>query len=526
VSRSAIALTAAALGAALLAPASAQAGLVGWHDAEAGVPATVTLKDVARDGETVIAVGKDTVSGEAVIYRLTGGAWQRDPLLEGPLQTPVAGELSKVAAAGGEAWAVGTDGAGKPLLVHLAAPATPPAATPPQWQRVDAPIENTSTNPPTPAMGKPTSLILSGATGYVGDDAGRIWSLSAGTVGAQPAFTTSRNPARVNGIAFAGTKGIAVTDATDQPTATRIFTLDPNASLPAPATPDAPTQDLLGVAIHGNYSLAIDSGAYWEPTHETWSRVNPAALGADGPQLADVKMADLVDVLGGQVAGAGYVWRRVHPADTWTRNKVSDSPINAVAAGGREDVWAVGDKGVVKHFNRVADPVITCDPSPCGGTSDSGSGGGSDTNTDPGTGSNPQPDPNSTPRSNPTTTTVPPADPGDPTIYVVEPDRRPATRRPGNRRPRPQRRLLDRVAVTREARRLVVSFRLTAPARVAISATRGRATVARAVARAMRAGRRRVSLPFTGAPPTELRIVVRPLPAKRAGRARGGNAGA
>jgi hypothetical protein len=166
--------------------------------------------------------------------------------------------------------------------------------------------------------------------------------------------------------------------------------------------------------------------------------------------------------------------------------------------------------------------VVTCDPSPCG--SNSGGGGGSGSNPDPGPGSDPQPDPNPTPRSTPTTTTVPPAEPGDPTIYVVEPDR-PATRGPRNRR-RPQRRLLDRVAVTREAQRLVVSFRLTAPARVAISATRGRATVARAIARAMRAGRRRVTLAFSGAPPTELRIVVRQLPAKRAGRARGGNAGA
>jgi hypothetical protein len=524
VSRSAVALTAAALGAALLAPASAQAGL-GWHDAEAGVPATVTLKDVARDGETVIAVGKDTVSGEAMIYRLTGGAWQRDPLLEGPLQTPVAGELSKVAAAAGEAWAVGTDGAGKPLLVHLAAPATPPAATPPEWQRIDAPVENTATN--TPAMAKPLSAALAGTTFYAGDDAGHVWTLGT-TVSL--AFNLSRTapsppPAPVNGLAFFGDgRGVAVSDPST--TDAGFFGLTPGTGTqlapPAPAIADAQSPALIGVALRGSDelnadTLAIDAGGYWQlGADHTWRRNANPGLGADAFELTGLALGNRIQALSGKVGTDGYVWHRQTSSDAWKRDKVAAAVINGVAPKGFEDIWAVGDQGTVMHFNFVADPPpkpCNCDPTP---------------NPDPNPNPNPDPtpnsDPNSTPRSNPTTTTVPPADPGDPTIYVVEPDR-PATRRPGNRR-RPQRRLLDRVAVTREARRLVVSFRLTAPARVAISATRGRATVARAIARAMRAGRRRVALPFTGAPPTELRIVVRPLPAKRAGRARGGNAGA
>jgi hypothetical protein len=109
---------------------------------------------------------------------------------------------------------------------------------------------------------------------------------------------------------------------------------------------------------------------------------------------------------------------------------------------------------------------------------------------------------------------------------VVEPDK--DKPKPGRHpRHRTHRRLLDRVAVVRQARRLVVSFRLRAPARVTISASRGRAVIARAHTRALRAGRRRVALPFAGAPPTELRIVVIPLRAKRArSGARGGNASA
>jgi hypothetical protein len=394
---------------------------------------------------------------------------------------------------------------------------------------VDAPLDDQTVAPAKPAMGTPLSVVLSDTAGYAGDVNGRIWALGAGTVVVDPAFITAP-AAPVNGIGLGdGGKGVAVGGAG---TDARIFNLNSDASInsnpsiagPAPMVPGS--EPLQAVAWRGLDALAVDGGGYWQPgADQTWRRAATTGLGPDPFQLSDVALGHTIQVLSGKVGTDGYVWTRRTSSDAWERKKIAAVAINAVAAKDNEDIWAVGDHGTVMHFNRVADPVVVvCDPSPCG--SGSGSGGGSDSNADPGTGPNPQPDPNSTPRSNPTTTTVPPADPGDPTIYVVEPDRRPATRRPGNRRPRPQRRLLDRVAVTREARRLVVSFRLTAPARVAISATRGRATVARAIARAMRAGRRRVALPFTGAPPTELRIVVRPLPAKRAGRARGGNAGA
>jgi hypothetical protein len=521
-------LAAAALGAALLAPAAAHAGL-GWHDAQAGVPATVTLNDVARDGATVIAVGKDTVSGEAIVYRLIAGAWQRDPLTEGTA-TAVKGELVAVAAAGGEAWAVGTDSLGKALLVHLAAPTNPPATTPPEWQRVAAPPGDTTASPP--GMGKPLSVVAAGTTFSAGDDAGHVWTLGTPV---SLAFTLSRTapnspPAPVRDLAFFGDgKGVAVSVASSPDAG--FFRLAPGTpgtqvAPPAPAVADAQSPALIGIALlgtdelHPTDALAIDAGGIWQlGVDHTWRRNANPGLGADAFQLTGLALGSTVQALSGKVGTDGYVWHRGASSDAWERDKVAASPINAVAASGNKDIWAVGDKGTVMHFNVVADPLppppkpCNCDPNP-------------NPNPNPNPDPNPTPDPNSTPRSNPTTTTtVPAAEPGDPTIYVVEPDRRPAARGPRNRR-RPQRRLLDRVAVTREARRLVVSFRLTAPARVAISATRGRATVARAISRAMRAGRRQVTLPFSGAPPTELRIVVRQLPAKRAGRARGGNAGA
>jgi hypothetical protein len=524
VSRSALALAAAALAAALLAPASAQAGL-GWHDAGAGVPATVTLNDVARDGDTAIAVGKDTVSGEAVIYRLTGGAWQRDALLAAG--APIKGTLTRVAVANGRAWAVGTEPDNvTPLLAYLPPPENPPVTTPPTpptppaWRRVDAPLGDQTATPAKPAMGTPLSVVLSDTAGYAGDVNGRIWALGAGTVVVDPAFITAP-AAPVNGIGLGdGGKGVAVGGAG---TDARIFNLNSNATIAGPAPMVPGSEPLKAVALRGLDALAVDSGGYWQPgADQTWSRVT-AGLGPDAFALSGVALGQAIQVLSGKVGSDGYVWTRRTSSDSWERKKIAAAGINAVAAKDNQDIWAVGDKGVVMHFNRVADPVVvTCDPSPCGSGSGSGSGSGTGSGSGSGSGSD---TPTTETRSNPQTTTVPPAEPGDPTIDVVEPDRRPAARGPRNRR-RPQRRLLDRVAVTREARRLVVSFRLTAPARVAISATRGRATVARAVARAMRAGRRRVTLPFSGAAPTELRIVVRPLPAKRAGRARGGNAGA
>jgi hypothetical protein len=521
VTRSAVALTAAALGAALLAPGAAHAAL-GWHDAGAEVPASVTLDDVAESGDTVIAVGTETVSGEAAIYRLTAGAWQRDPLLDATTASPIKGTLTRVAVANGRAWAVGTEPDGvKALLAYLPAPESPPAATPPAWRRVAAPRAQAGP-PATPPMGTPLSVVLSDTTGYAGDGAGQIWALGAGTVGAEPTFTTAP-AAPVNGIGLGdGGKGVAVGGAGAE---ARIFNLTSGARIAGPAPMVPGSAPLNAVALRGLDALAVDSGGYWQPgTDQTWRRAATTGLGPDPFVLTDVALGHTIQVLSGSVGNDGYVWRRRTSSDAWERDPVATTPIAAVAASGNEDIWAVGTRGTVMHYNRVADPVVTtCDPTPCGGDTSSGSSASS--GSDPGPSPTPPPDPSSTSRSTPQTTTVPPAEPGDPTIYVVEPDR-PATRGPHNRRRRPQRRLLDRVAVTREARRLVVSFRLTAPARVAISATRGRATVARAIARAMRAGRRRVSLPFTGAAPTELRIVVRPLPAKRAGRARGGNAGA
>jgi hypothetical protein len=490
----------AALVAALLAPGTASAALE-WRDGGAGIPATVKLNDVARDGETIVVVGSETVTADdgsvtqrAAIYRRVAGVWQSDPLLTAT-GAPVVGELVDVAAAGGVAWAVGTAG-GAPLLAHLPAATASPAA-PASWAVV-----------PAPGTAKPRSVTFTGTTGWIGDEAGKLWKLD----GANVAATSVDLPtgAAVNGLALKGDKALAVTNGaatTDQ----RIFGLTSGSPVagPEPAIPDDAGLSLLSVAAGGLDALAVDDAGYWQLDGQTWKRANPATLGIAGAHLSDVSIATQVNALAGRVGDAGYVWRRRAAQDAWTPEPVSDAPINGVAAVGADDVWAVGDRGVVKHLVWVDPPTVPVPgPGPEPVPAPSGSGPGPTTTTT---------------SSGTTITTIPPAKPGDPTIYVVEPGTRP---RPGAR-PRPHRRLLDRVAVVRRPRALIVSFRLLAAARVSIAAKRGRALVARARSRAMRAGRRRVVLRFTGRPPTALRIVVTPLRARRAGTGtRGGSAGA
>jgi hypothetical protein len=517
----------AAVAAALLAPASANAA-PGWHDAGARVPDTVNLEAIARHGDTVVAVGTDTATGEPAVYRFDGTAWWRDKL---PVEAGlgIKGQLLDVAANAAGAWAVGARQGGQPLLVYLP-PAPPPADPAEEDEPTDPPdptdpepVDNSRTWTVLPAGGMAglRSVSLFGDRGFAGDTAGELWPISATGTG-DP--VSAPRDVSVNGVALTDADtGFAVTDG--GLAEARIFSIAPGsrAANSEVAVPDAAGRPVRAVASFGGAVLAADDRAYWRPDeNHVWQRT-AGGLGDSGFELADVALADGVVAFGGQVGADGYVWRGM--IDDLLRQKVAASPVNGVAAYGAEDVWAVGDKGVVKHFHTPPPPPPPPDPDPtC--TADCEKPDPPCTtcsNPDPGSSPGTDPPPATTTSESTTTTTVPPARQGDPTVYVVEPDK-PATRRPAQ--PRPPRRLLDRVKVVRKAKRLVISFRLRAPARVAISAKRGRAVVSRSRTRALRPGRRRIVLPFTGAAPTELRIVVRPLRAKKAGSgARGGNAG-
>lgn len=511
----------AAASAALLAPAAASAAL-GWHDADPDneIPATVALNDVARHDSTIVAVGRDGTGDSAVpaVYRLVDGAWVRDEL-----GAAVTGELVDVAANAHGAWAVGSRTGGRPLIVHLTW--TPPED--PEPPADPAEDEDEEPAPPDPSrewsvvtapddMQPLHSVAASAGAVWTGDAKGELWPLTGGG----SSLSTARD-VPVNGLALTGdSAGYAVTDGGVGES--RIFSLTP-AQAPVGdgrtassevAVPETDGRSVESVAVAGADAVAVDDHGYWTRSPEgAWSR---KALGTDTTSLADVSAVAGQQAIAGKVGTEGTVWRRATPAATWTSQRVSSAPVNGVLAVAADNVWAVGDGGVVQRYHNAPDPKEPePEPEP---EPDPGPGPGPGPSPGPGPGPRPNPNPPASQSCNCATTTVPPQERGDPTIYVVEPDRP----RPRGGQPRPRYRpLMYGVAVRRQARRLVITFRLRAPARVTVSAKRGRATVSRTPTRLLPAGRRRVVLAFTGRPPTALRIVVSPLR-----RARGGNAGA
>jgi uncharacterized membrane protein YgcG len=547
----------AVFAAALLAPGVAGAsGTTAWRDAQADVPSTVTFEAVARTSDdSIVAVGRDGAGADAVpvIYRLAGGTWHRDTVGD----APVHGTLLDVAANASGVWAVGRQGAlgdqgADPLIVKLTppAPAAPADADPPA-----DPADPSADPPPAdpgarawtvetpPAEASPLlSLSLADAGGYAGDGTGRLWPVAGPPGDTRTAIQVARTApkgdprqAAVNGFALTGAgSGIAVTDGSM--TDDRIYAVSGSTSTSQPTVPDTAGRSVVAVdARSATDALAVDPDGYWKPgAGGAWQRTAVAGSAA-GARLTDVDLGEFgATAVGGAIGADGYVWRGT-PNTSAPEKVATGAAVNGVAIAGPDDVWAVGDRGSVHHYSFVADPTPVCTQN-CGdssggsgsgnGSSGSGSGSGSGAGSgSSGSGSGASQGSSTAASSSgngTTTTTVPPAEPGDPTIYIVEPDHRPAPRR-GHPRPR-HRRLLDRVAVKRTARALVISFRLLGPARVSIAAKRGGAVVASATSRALRAGRRRVTLRFAGAPPTELRIVVRPLSVRRTRSAtRGGN---
>ena len=490
--------------AVLLAPASAHATL-GWYDADPdqAIPATVKLNDVATYGpDLVVAVGRETVTqtdGTTVdrpaVYRLWRGVWNHDTIAG----VSGAGELVDVAVDGAGFWAVGTQG-GAPLLANLVASPTQVPDGPASWAAIAAPGGE---NP----MGPPRSVALGGPGGLIGDASGKLWQIAGGI---RP--VTSTNTAPVNGVAFNDAGGIAATGATS--TDPRIFSVNATTSVASPATalPATEAPPLVALAGRAASALGVDSGAYWMPNAQgVWQR-RTSGLNTPGLQLVDVSLGEQnISALAGNVTTAtgteGYVLRGT--VGNWRPELVSGGPINGVAAYRPNGIWAVGDGGTVLHY--WDKPPLTC-ISGCDGSTgtETGTGSGGETSSGGG-GVTSDYGPTTTTSGNTQTTVIPAERKGDPTIFIVEP-KRPATK---NRKPR---RLLDRVKVLRRAKpkRLIITFRLRARARVAIAAKRGRRVVSRSRSRAMRPGRRRVVLPFKGSPPNQLRIVVRPLRAKRA----------
>jgi hypothetical protein len=164
-------------------------------------------------------------------------------------------------------------------------------------------------------------------------------------------------------------------------------------------------------------------------------------------------------------------------------------PLEDVAVVRPDDVWAVGPGGTIVRYSVVV--KRDTGPPPC-------TTGCTTTPTD------------TTPTGTPPSSDPPPTPPID--VNVVQ---RPAPRpqQPTAKQgPTATQSVLRGVRVKVLRGRLLISFRLIAPARVSARALRAGKLVGRSSARLLKAGHGSLVVPYRGAkPPSQLQIIVRPV---------------
>jgi len=377
--RHALRTTLLAAGAAILMAAPAQAadgcvspytpdtadGFAHWYDASDGIPENVDLLDVAAAGSgtslRLVAVGMetdpDTQATAAVVYRLTASGWVGDEIAD---LAPGDSKLDQVALTDGGGWAIGEQqGAAAPLVLRLGAGG---------WTEVTPPAD----------FGKPTAIGSFGPGGYVGDDGGTIWRFTDSDAtltnvgGAASAGKINGISLFANGTGFAGADSASATD----PSA-RFFKLQMAAGTaltPAPdvaMAPDQPGTDIEAVAATQSLSAAaIDSRQrVWHIESGRWVQ-EPAPAAADPIFPANTDLVDIAAVVDATTASfvdeaiAGTIddsgaawWRRRQAGSTVAWECVTFGPeqIRSVAVVNRENIWAVGDGGVV--MRRWAHPI-------------------------------------------------------------------------------------------------------------------------------------------------------------------------
>ena len=403
--RATVSLAAALLGAALI-PGAAQAA-TGWQNGDANLAATINLTEVAASpGGVVVAVGKDSATGNAVIVRrAANGTWVQDQLNLPSGAT--SSDLADVAVSDAAAVAVGTyvDGSAltHPLVLRIAGGATAitssSAAT---WAAPSgAALPDTVT---------PRAVALRASAGLVGVKvagaypSGAVYAYDDSTgFGATPAQITPTGPPAgpINAIAFFGdgqayTAGDPPPDDPGSPSdggANRIFQISPSPApggspqmLPVATADTTPLVPIVGigassqsdaVAIEANGDGTNDPGV-WTPSGPSWSRdtSSPAFTNASKPSDLSLAKPDAsspsVQAVAGQHSSAGAVWRRTGTG-TWTRDDaVIANRVNAVAVIDATDIWAVGDAGAVVHFTTILVPApdTSIDTGPSGETPD------------------------------------------------------------------------------------------------------------------------------------------------------------
>ena len=610
-----------------------------------GLSSTVNFSGVAEDvlgspaTEVVVAVGQDTASHTAVIYRNEAGTWYQDSIDGLDTTAGNSSYLTRVAIAGQTAWAVGSQTVGgrtEPLVVRLTGASSLTATQGALWTIVPAStLPSTMSTPRVLALGNSGNVV----DGYIGGAGGDVWQLTddqevaaagtnpAGIAFAQISPSTSGAPTTgpssdVNDIRLlpnSTTQGFLVSGSgpPGPPASDGFFSLGPGTTTgetltPQPASGAVTNNPIVAVAATSTTSaIALDNAqwcggptpavssstpGYWlllpasggegPPTWQRRSQDTPpgnATTTATPSQLCDVAEAGTEQVIAGAGAdGDGAVWQRIGDGPGgWTAAfDLSSGALNGVAITGASEIWAVGDGGAVEHYSAppavasaaasdVTETAATLNATvnPEGydtswyfqwGTDASYGQTTSAVDAGAGTSSQPVSAPISgltsgttyhyrlvatdgyaatTYGSDQTLTTASPvvvtvSDGGggcgacssvgsqppltgvpyvplqasaNPPATTAKP---PATKAKLPARSRP---VLKDLAVRRAAQELIISFRLTAPASVAITASRAGRVIAQRLLPTLRTGRQRTVLRYAGhQPPTKLQIVVRP----------------
>ena len=482
---------------------------LGWYPEQGAVPATVQFADVATDGTTVLAAGRNvdatTAEETAVIYRRVGDAWQAETL---PALAPPSA-ITDVAVHGAEEWAVGQAGGAALVLRNVAG----------AW--------TAQTQLPKPL----TSLAVRGSRAFVGDEAGTIHIFDAAGVTTEKPFAAGA----INDIALTG-EGVGVAVASYREAlpgpfpvfgqnSVRIYSLSPDAE-PLPdyeASARAPGVHMETVAAAANGGAVATDG-----TNSTWHRTDDGhwvqdavVSGAALEGIASLTLSgnNVREALVGSVGTDGAIWQRDRYKGwdaPWQVQTVAagTKPLHGVALAGVESGFAVGADGTILRLWRPPDPERhdaeqaalllqqQQQTQPQGeGTvvQEPGIVQESPAVEQPAAAEPAAAEPSAQTSSPPP---PPPVEQDDIRMNgVVIDDSEPRSD------PRP--RLLKNVRAVRRGQRLIVSFRLTARARVALIAKRGRRVIARTPMRTLRKGRRRLVLRFRGRPPSSLKVVVR-----------------
>jgi len=513
------------------APATASAT---WENPATGAPATVSFEAVSvyRSGtgsdDVVVAVGRDSTTGQAVIYRHAGGQW-----LAETATMPSDSCLVSVSVTAQAAWAVGSQHGGctgssgsgtpAPLIVRFAGGGEALKTPPPPASTAGTTTTTTATPPPPPSWQVvPDSALtgvgadlrtvsLVGSKGFVGNGGGALRPIDDGNatpVGAPLGSTapggTGPAPATVRSVAvYPDGTGVAVGTGSSPSTQTQIFDLSSSGFSASKFTPDTHASPLVAVAAtSASSAIALEhSTAYWEPIASGpnagfWQRVAPIVFGADNTSLAAVSMVStssgsVVTAVAGDIAGQGAVWRRTGTGG-WSRDDALGAPLHGVAAVSDSDMWAVGPLGTIIHYYPTPPPPTPPPPPP-----------------PPTPKRTPSPSSSSKPQPTASTAPVPPA--SAPLHTTVDQPPAPTRRHKPGRRPRPARRLLTNVRVQVQRGRLVITFVLSRRARVAVTAGRAGRTVGGLAWKVFAPGRRQVIVPFVGpGVPAQLRISARP----------------